>query len=422
MESGPMADMGDCDITVIGGGVIGISSAYHLARAGYSVRLLEKGRIADGSSRENCGLISPSHAIPLPRPGLIRKAIRMMLSTDSPLYVRPRLEWSALRWFLQTARRCNAADMHEAMLGRQQLLDTSRPMWNEMVERESMDIEFSERGCIQVHAGQADMEGFAPTQALLDEMGLIATPLIGEELQEFEPGLLPGLYGGWFYEMDAQMKPESLMREWSRVVDKLGVEIVEGCEVTGFEQSSAKIESLHTSRGACQSGHYVLATGSWSPALAKMLGLRLPIQPGKGYSITYEKPEGCVETSLVLSEASMAVTPWESGLRLGGTMEFSGYDERINTRRVEALKRGASKYLRSPGEVLIQDEWYGWRPMTPDGMPVIDHSVKHDNLVIAAGHNMQGMGMSPITGDLVTRLVAGEDTSLDMSYYSAKRF
>jgi len=421
---GDEAEIGgdDYEVTVIGGGVIGISCAYHLARAGFSVRLLERGKIADGSSRENCGLISPSHALPLPRPGLILKAIRMMLRADSPLYVRPRLDWSTLSWFLQASRRCNIRDMREAMLGRQQLLDASRPMWNEMIEREGMDIEFEERGCIQVHARQDDMEGFEPTQALLDEIGLIATPLIGDDLQEFEPGLLPGLYGGWLYEMDAHMRPENLMVEWGRATRSLGVDIVEECEVTGFDSRGSVIESVQTPLGRISSKHFVLATGSWSPKLSKMLGFRLPIQPGKGYSITLERPEGCVSTPLILNEVSMAVTPWDSGLRLGGTMEFSGYDSKMRRSRVEALKRGARKYLKAPGKILIQEEWYGWRPMTPDGMPIIDYAPKHDNLVIAAGHNMQGMGMSPVTGTLVQQLISGEDAPMDVSYYSAKRF
>ncbi len=422
MGHGAVTGGDEYDITIIGGGVIGMSSSYHLARAGFSVRLLERGKIADGSSRENCGLISPSHALPLPRPGLIRKAIRMMLRADSPLYVRPRLDWSTISWFLQASRRCNTRDMREAMLGRQQLLDASRPMWNEMIEREGMDIEFEERGCIQVHAEQDDMEGFEPTQALLDEIGLTATPLIGDALQEFEPGLLPELYGGWLYEMDAHMRPESLMVEWGRAARDLGVDIVEECEVTGFDSLGSGINSVRTTLGRFRSKHFVLATGSWSPRLSKMLGFRLPIQPGKGYSITLERPYGCVSTPLILNEVSIAVTPWASGLRLGGTMEFSGYDSKMRRSRVEALKRGARKYLKAPGEILIQEEWYGWRPMTPDGMPIIDYSPKHDNLVIAAGHNMQGMGMSPVTGALVQQLISGEDVSMEMSYYSAKRF
>jgi len=213
-----------------------------------------------------------------------------------------------------------------------------------------------------------------------------------------------------------------LMQEWVRVVKGMGVEIVENSEVEEFNHSDGKIDSVVTNSGEHSATNYVLATGAWSTGIAKKVGLRIPVQPGKGYSITLERPEGCVDTPLILSESSMAVTPWQSGLRLGGTMEFSGFNNRIRHERIAALRRGASRYLRSPGEVQIQENWFGWRPMTPDGMPVIDRSEKHDNLIVAAGHNMQGMSMSPLTGSIVEKLISREETNVDLSYFSANRF
>ena len=410
------------DVIIVGGGVIGMCSAYSLTRAGYSVRVLERGSIGNGASRENCGLISPSHAPPVPRPGLIMKAAKMMMSSDSPLFVSPWMNWDTFRWFLSTSRHCNRKSMEKAMLGRQQLLDGSRGMWNEIVERENMEIEFKEAGCIQVHATKKDFEKFMPIQSLLDEMNLPADQLIGEELTKAEPGLREGLYGGLKYHMDAQMRPEKLMQEWIRVVKGMGVEIQENSEVIQFKHSNGKIDSVVTNSGEYSADNYVLATGAWSTGIAKKIGLRVPVQPGKGYSITLERPDGCVDTPLILSESSMAVTPWQSGLRLGGTMEFSGFNSRIRRKRIEALRRGASRYLKSPGEVQIQDDWCGWRPMTPDGMPVIDRSAKHNNLIIAAGHNMQGMSMSPLTGSIVEQLISREETNVDLSYFSANRF
>jgi len=257
---------------------------------------------------------------------------------------------------------------------------------------------------------------------MLDEIGLFATPLIRDELFQTEPGLQPDLYGGWFYKMDAHMRPESLMSEWCRVIIEMGVDVIEKCKVTNFKTSGSRIDSIRTNKGNYFSKNYILASGAWSPFLSKKLGVKIPIQPGKGYSITLERPEGCVKIPLILNEASMAVTPWKSGLRLGGTMEFSGYNSKINYRRIEALKRGARRYLKEPGEIPMKEEWYGWRPMTPDGMPIIDRSPNYGNLIIATGHNMQGMGMSPITGVLVKGLIAGDEAPFDMSFYSAARF
>lgn len=410
------------DVVIIGGGVIGMCSAYSLVRDGYSVTILEKGKVGDGPSRENCGLISPSHAPPVPRPGLIFKAAKMMLSSDSPLFVNPMMNWDTFRWFLSTTRRCNEKAFREACLGRQQLLDGSRQLWNEYVEREAMEIEFAEAGCIQVHATEKDFKKFKPVQNILDEIGLPADRLFGDDLNRVEPGLVEGLYGGLHYHMDAHFRPEKLMEEWRRVVTSLGVEIIEGADVSDFQRKGSKIKSVTSNFGTHSADHFVLATGAWSTGLAKKLGLRVPVQPGKGYSITLERPDGCVNTPLILSESSMAVTPWESGLRLGGTMEFSGFNKKIRTERIAALRRGAKRFLKAPGEVQIQQDWYGWRPMTPDGMPIIDRSPKNENLILAVGHNMQGMSMSPLTGQLVQELISGQEPTIDLSYYSVSRF
>ena len=168
------------DITIIGGGIIGLSCAYYLSNSGYSVRVIEQGNIANGSSRENCGLISPSHALPLPQPGLILKAMKMMVKKDSPLYVNPIMDWATLTWFVKTAGQCNNASMKRAMLGRQQLLDESRPMWNEWAEIDGFDIEFEEKGCIQVHATKSDFNKFVPLQRMLDDINLVGREFIGE--------------------------------------------------------------------------------------------------------------------------------------------------------------------------------------------------------------------------------------------------
>jgi D-amino-acid dehydrogenase len=165
----------------------------------------------------------------------------------------------------------------------------------------------------------------------------------------------------------------------------------------------------------------VLALGAWSPALARGLDLRVPIQPGKGYSITYTRPARAPVIPLTLKEASVCVTAWESGYRLGSTMEFAGYDTSLNRTRLDALRRGAAEYLHEPEGPAVVEEWFGWRPMTPDDLPMIGRAPGTDNLVLATGHGMLGVSLSAITGLLVSEVVAGTPPSLDLAPYAAAR-
>jgi D-amino-acid dehydrogenase len=165
-----------------------------------------------------------------------------------------------------------------------------------------------------------------------------------------------------------------------------------------------------------------LACGAWSPQLVKSIGLNLPIQPGKGYSVTSQRPDPCPSYALILEERKLAVTPWESGYRIAGTMEFSGFDENKNKTRSDALIEGAELYLKdaiAPGEPT---RWFGYRPMTPDDLPIIGPSPGHDNLTLATGHNMLGMSMSASTGRLVAEMICNKKPHLDPSPFSPERF
>ena len=172
--------------------------------------------------------------------------------------------------------------------------------------------------------------------------------------------------------------------------------------------SAGKIQAVQTNQGNYAADDVVMAMAVWSSALAKSIDLNLPIQPGKGYSITYNKPEIMPRTPLVLSERSVCVTAWPDGYRLGSTMEFSGFDEKLNAKRLAALERGAHEYLHEPFGDEVKERWYGWRPMTYDDLPIIGKSPKHENLYLATGHGMLGMSMSAITGKLIAELISGK--------------
>jgi D-amino-acid dehydrogenase len=254
------------------------------------------------------------------------------------------------------------------------------------------------------------------------ELGIAARRLPAEELQAFEPALVPGLAGGWWTEAEAHLRPDRLMAELARVLRDRGVTIREQCSARRLVAEGGRARALATTSGELAGDAVVLAAGALSPQWQRELGCRLPIQPGKGYSITMPRPARCPRVPLIFEEHRVAVTPLRSGYRLGSTMEFAGYDASLNPRRLELLKSAARRYLREPLAEPIEEEWFGWRPMTPDSVPIIGQSPALANVWIASGHNMLGLSLAPATGKLVAELITGQQPHVDPAPYSAERF
>jgi D-amino-acid dehydrogenase len=242
-----------------------------------------------------------------------------------------------------------------------------------------------------------------------------------DALMALEPALLPGCAGGYLYEGDAHLRPDRLMTELHRVLLGLGVEVHENCEVTGFLREDGTARAVRSGEGEIAADHFVVATGAWTPLLNRELGCRVPIQPGKGYSVTMPRPAVCPTFPLIFEEHRVAVTPFRSGYRLGSTMEFAGYDATLNRSRLAILTDAAKLYLRDPLAEPVQEEWWGWRPMTFDGLPIIDRSPAMNNVLIAAGHNMLGLSMAPATGKLVAEMLGGEKPHIEPGAYLLSR-
>jgi D-amino-acid dehydrogenase len=266
------------------------------------------------------------------------------------------------------------------------------------------------------------LERQARELGLLAELGIEASLMDAAALAIDEPALKEGMAGSIFFPGDAQLQPDRYTAELARVIREDGGAIEEGVCVTGIVRGRHGIESVQTSEGERRASQVVMALGAWSPLFASMLGLKIPIQPGKGYSITYERPATVPRRALVLKERSVCVTTWADGYRLGSTMEFAGYDQRLNRTRLDALERGAREYLRDPVGPSKREQWCGWRPMTWDDLPLIGRAPGHTNLWLATGHGMMGMGMSAGTGRLLAELMAGRAPALDPAPYAPARF
>jgi D-amino-acid dehydrogenase len=253
---------------------------------------------------------------------------------------------------------------------------------------------------------------FAPAIEVLDEAATLAR----------EPALKAGIAGALFHPGDAQLRPDRYVAELARVVRARGGAIEERTRIDGILRDGSRIRAVRTTQGDFSGREIVFALGAWSPQIARALGLRIPIQPGKGYSITYTRPQRCPRIALTLKEPSVCVTAWGSGYRLGSTMEFAGYDTRLNRVRLDALRRGAAQFLHEPEGPAVIEEWYGWRPMTPDDLPVLGRVDGIDNLLMATGHGMLGVTMSAGTGLLISELACGRPPSIDCTPFAAARF
>lgn len=413
------------DVIVVGAGVIGLASALALLEAGRGVRVIDATHVGAGASHGNCGTITPSHAPPLAAPGMVAVALRWMLTPDAPLYIKPRIDPMLWRWLLGFAARCNPRDWRRSAQAKAVLLNDSRARLAQWVRDHALECEFAEAGVDYVFR---DPRAFAEEQQEMEalrELGVTVEAIDGRHYEAMEPALKPGVAGAVRFDGDAVLRPDRYVDELARLVRAKGGEIVAPCAFEAVDAGRPGGVSLRTSRGSLRARDVVFATGAWSPRLASAIGfpaLRRAMQPGKGYSITYSAPSLVPRRPIVLRERSVCVTAWGSGFRLGSTMEFSGYDDTLNERRLAALERGAAEYLRRPVGPEVREKWYGWRPMCIDDVPLIGRVPGHDGLWVATGHGMMGVSMSAATGQLVADLVTGGTPAIDPAPYSPARF
>ncbi len=410
------------DVLVVGGGVIGLACAQALADAGRVVRVLERNRIGAATSRGNCGTLTPSHSLPLAAPGMIRKALGWMLKPDAPFLVRPRFDPALWAWLLRFAARCNARTFRAAVAPKAALLSASQALLEDLVTRHGLDCGYRRDGMLYVYRQASGFEAALQSHNLLREHGIAVEEWSAVRAETEEPALREGVAGALFFPGDGHLRPERYTAELARVACAHAAVIEEGVNITSMQREGAHwlVESADGRRWRAR--EVLLATGPWAARMARDLDLRLPIVPGKGYSITYERPALVPRRPLVLRDHSVCVTAWEDGFRLGSTMEFTGYDDRLTAARLDALKRGAAAVLREPLGPSLREEWFGWRPMTWDDLPVLGAVPGRPGLWLAVGHGMMGVAMSAVTGRLLADLVTGRAPVIDPTPYRIERF
>ncbi|WP_429001938.1 NAD(P)/FAD-dependent oxidoreductase [Xanthomonas euvesicatoria] len=409
------------DVVVIGAGAIGLATALALVEAGRQVRVLDAGAPGAATSYGNCGTITPSHAPPLAAPGMIAQALKWMFTSDAPLYIPPRLDPGLWRWLLRFARRCNPRDWQASAQARAALLHDARQRFDAWVARYGLECEFRNDGLDYVFGDARRFAQYRDECALLAQWGIRAEVIDGADYVRQDPAFRDGIAGAIHFPGDAHLRPEQYTAELARVLRARGVVIDAHCRVQAIVPDGAG-SCVQTEHGKRHAREVVIATGPWSPVLAAQLGLRLPVQAGKGYSITYSAPHLMPRRPVVLKDRWVFVVPWRDRLRIGSTMEFSGRDTQLNATRLAALERAAAEYLQAPCGPAVIERWYGWRPMTWDDVPVLGAVPGHPHVWLAAGHGMLGISMSTASGQLMADLITGRAPALDPHPYRAERF
>jgi D-amino-acid dehydrogenase len=410
------------DVLIIGGGAVGLACAHYLARAGCAVRIIEQDTVGAGASHGNCGLVVASYLLPLCVPGVVRKELLGMLRRSSPLYIKPTLDPALLAWLCKFAGRCRKAFVQDAIRARERLLTSSDRLFRELFDDPALEAEYERRGVLIVYRTEKAMRGYEAKNEDLRPFGHAAEPLVGRALRDLEPALRDDVFGGWYHATDSHLRPDRLLRSWKQALIGSGVRIEEHCRLERFRSAGDHLAAAVTPKGEFTAEEVVLAAGAWSAPIAAQLALRLPLQPGKGYSITMERPAVCPRIPCSFAEKRVVATPWPSGYRLGGTMEFSGFSTALDPRRLAALTAAAGEYLTDPVGHPVVEEWTGLRPMTYDDLPVIGRAPRFRNLVLATGHGMLGVTTAPATGKLVAEIVCGAPPHIDPGPFRVSRF
>lgn len=411
-------------VTIIGGGVIGLCSAYYLQRAGYEVTVIEKNDITDGCSFGNMGYVSPSHFTPIATPGIVAQGLRWMLKSSSPFYIKPRLNWDLIRWGITFWKNANAKTLEQNIPHLNNLLQLSRHLMNELKSEFSDSFHMIEKGIWMLYKLEktGDHERHLADQA--HTLGLKTVICNPQQVQEYEPEVELNVAGGVLYTDDCHIDSASFMKVLYHYLQKTGVKFWLNTEVTGFEKNSDRVMAVLAGENKMECDQLIIANGSWLGKISKQLSIYIPMQPGKGYSLSYNGLQKNLHYPSILVDDRTATTPIDRWLRIGGTMELSGHNEKILPKRVMAIYNAFKKYypamnLPSPEP---QKAWFGYRPVTPDGMPYIGKYNKFSNLTYAGGHAMLGVSAAAGTGHLIEQVISKKPTAIDITAFNPLRF
>jgi D-amino-acid dehydrogenase len=411
-------------VVILGGGVIGMSVAEACSRRGHRVTVIDREpEKRDGCSFGNAGMVVPSHFIPLAAPGMVALGLKWMWNPESPFYIKPRLDLDLIRWGFRFMMSATKEHVERAAPLLRDLNFASRKAYLEL-SGEGEDIGLVTKGLLMLCKQAKTLEEEAHVAARARELGIPAEVLDAAATAALDPGIGMAVAGAVYFPEDCHLRPERYLAALQRRAESRGATFLWSTEVSGMRREGAALRAVKTSAGEIEGDAFVLCGGIWSDDLVKELGTRVPMQAGKGYSVTVSEPVERAELCSILTEARVAVTPMGGGMRFGGTMEISGTSSKISPRRVEGIIRAACEYFPAFERKHFDGipPWHGLRPCSPDGLPYLGNSGAASNLTVATGHAMMGLSLAPVTGAIAARLVDDEDPGFDLGMLSPDRF
>jgi D-amino-acid dehydrogenase len=413
------------DLIVIGAGVIGVCAAYYSALKGFHVTVLDSAsEDHQGCSYGNAGMIVPSHFVPLAAPGAVALGLKWMWNPESPFWIKPRLEKDLIDWAFKFWRASNQQHVQRSAPLLRDLHFASRECFEQLAAKCSNEFQLVQRGLLALCRSQHVLDEEARLSEQAHHIGIPVQVLNASETARLDPGIQMDIAGSIYFPKDCHLSPRLFMQRMKSLAQEAGVRFLWNTAVQEMRRDRKQVHSLRTSSGEQCADQFVLCTGSWSHTLARGLGLKLPMQPGKGYSLTLENPPQLPTICSILTEARVAVTPMGNCLRIGGTMEMAGLNQEVNHRRVAGIINAAKQYFPAFTDAHFTGvkPWSGLRPVSPDGMPYLGRTNRCDNLVIATGHAMMGLSLGPISGKLIAETLSGEPTSINIQALSPDRY
>ncbi len=406
--------------------MLGLSTAYYLAREGWQVTVIERNAEgADSCAHGSAGYVSPSHVEPISAPGMVWKGLKWMMSSRSPFYIKPRLDSDLIRWGWLFARHCTEEHRRRSAPVLRDLCLGGRRLFVELSEITGDTFELKQAGLMNVCQTQETLDKYTHgLAALCNEVGIEAKVLNAPQVAAIEPGAKLKVAGAIYFPIDAHVSPRLFVPALTGLLKEMGVKFRWNTSVYGWRAEGGRIAGVSTTAGDLVADEYVLTGGSWSPAMVHGLGIRLPMQAGKGYSLTMDRPRLQLKTPMILTERRVAVTPMGEKLRFGGTMEIAGHHDRVRPERVEQIIAGAKAFLPelTDADFAGIKPWFGYRPVSPDGLPYIGRLGRYANLSTASGHAMLGLTLAPISGLLIAEVLAGRKPSVDLRLLNPNRF
>ncbi len=413
-------------VVIIGGGIIGLSSAYYLQQSGHEVTVLDQTDMTNNCSYGNAGYVCPSHFIPLATPGIVKQGLKWMLDSRSPFYVQPRLSWSLIDWGLKFMRSATPEKVELAAVPLRDIALISKKMYEEWARLPQFQFAYEQKGLLEIFQTQSGGDHAKHALEKAQELGLKDTVLLNkEQLQELEPQTRINALGAVHFQCDAHLYPNKLMQQLLADLKQKGVHLQGNEAVTGFENHGGQITQVKTATANYEADAVVIASGSWSREVAAKMNVNIPLVGGRGYSVTLEDSPYKINHPAVLIEGRVALTPMDGNkIRFGGTMEITSTNTPPRMSRVEGVLRAVETFFpdfKVPTPT-IDKVWYGYRPCSADGLPYIGRTQKWPNVVMATGHAMVGLSLGAGTGKLVSEILNEEELSMNMTPFNPDRF